>query len=63
MHFYWGVNPIPGEQVKSRSELIAQIVLWGKAEGLLASKDRIVLVTGTHTSVTGHNQVLVHEIP
>jgi len=63
MCLYWGVNPIPGEQVKSRSELIAQIVLWGKAEGLLASKDRIVLVTGTHTSVTGHNQVLVHEIP
>ena len=63
MCLYWGVNPIPGEQVKSRSELIAQIVAWGKAGGLLASKDRIILVTGTHAAGAGHNQVLVHEIP
>jgi pyruvate kinase len=62
MCLYWGVNPIPGEQVKSRSELIVQIVAWGKAEGLLASKDRIILVTGTHAAGAGHNQVLVHEV-
>lgn len=62
MCLYWGVNPLAGKQAPSCPELIEQIVAWGKSEGLLASKDRIILVTGTHAAGAGHNQVTVHEI-
>jgi pyruvate kinase len=62
MCLYWGVKPLPGRHATSRPELIAQIAQWGRAEGLLKHGDRIILVTGTQTNVTGHNHVMVHEI-
>ncbi len=62
MCLYWGVNPLPGRHASSRSDLIAQIALWGREEGVLARGDRIVLVTGTRTNVSGHNHVMVHEM-
>ena len=62
MCLYWGVNPLPGKHASSRPELIAQIALWGRSEGLLAHGDRIILVTGTQTNITGHNHVMVHEM-
>ena len=62
MCLYWGVNPLPGKHASSRPELIAQIALWGRSEGLLARGDRIILVTGTQTNITGHNHVMVHEM-
>jgi hypothetical protein len=29
---------------------------------VLSRGDRIILVTGTQTNVTGHNHVMVHEV-
>jgi pyruvate kinase len=62
MCMYWGVNPLPGTHASSRPDLIAQIALWGRSEGLLAHGDRIILVTGTQTNITGHNHVMVYEM-
>lgn len=62
MCLYWGVNPLPGRHASSRADLIAQIALWGREAGVLARGDRVVLVTGTRTNVSGHNHVMVHEM-
>lgn len=62
MCLFWGVTPIDTLGGSSMAELVKRVESWGKQEGLLAAGDRIVIVSGTHTRVSGHNLVMVHEM-
>jgi pyruvate kinase len=62
MCLYWGITPLPGLGEGGAAELIEQVVAWGRQRQLLASGDRLVVVSGTQTRVSGHNLVMVHQI-
>ncbi|MBN2474293.1 MAG: pyruvate kinase [Pirellulales bacterium] len=62
MCLYWGVIPLPGAPTGDPRALLRYVTDWGRAAGLLASADRIVLVAGTGLAVTAHNMVVVHEL-
>jgi len=53
MCLYWGVIPLAGAPTDDST---------GRAAGLLAPGDRIVLITGTGLKATAHNMIVVHEL-
>jgi pyruvate kinase len=62
MCLYWGVTPIFGLGGASDAELILRVESWAHREHVLQQGDRVVIVSGTQTKVSGHNVVLVHEV-
>lgn len=62
MCLYWGVTPIFGLGGASDAELILRVESWAHRERVLQQGDRVIIVSGTQTKVSGHNIVLVHEV-
>ena len=62
MALYWGVTPLWDASVSSTEDLLRDIEAWGRQDGGLVTGDRVILVAGTHSTGSGHNAVLVHEV-
>jgi len=62
MCLYWGVIPLAGAPTDDSTRLLEHVVDRGRAAGLLAPGDRIVLITGTGLKATAHNMIVVHEL-
>lgn len=62
MCLYWGVIPLPGAPTADHAALIQHITRWGKAQGVLAAGDRLVVLAGTGLAMTAHNMVVVHQV-
>lgn len=62
MSLYWGVTPVFDLHGDSPSDMVRRVDEWGRREQILQHGDRIIIVSGTYGQVSGHNQVLVHEI-
>jgi pyruvate kinase len=61
MTLYWGITPL-GSAPIDRLELQEFVVKWGKRQGMLATGDRIVVVSGTNIERNAHNSVVVFEV-
>ncbi len=62
MTLFWGLLPLPGAPVGDGPKLREFIDNWGRAEGLLATGDRVVYVTGSEVVARAHNVVVVQEV-
>ncbi|MCC7084792.1 MAG: pyruvate kinase [Pirellulales bacterium] len=62
MCLYWGVMPLAGAPVSDHAALLQFVSRWGCESGLLAARDRLILVVGTGLERGGHNMALVHEV-
>lgn len=62
MCLHWGVTPVFGLGGASDAELILRVESWAHREHVLSQGDRVIIVSGTQTKVSGHNIVLVHEV-
>ena len=62
MCLYWGVIPLPGAPLGDPVALVRFVTDWGRAQGYLASGDRVILIAGTGLAVTAHNMVVVHQM-
>lgn len=64
MCLYWGVAPLLTHVVEeSPEQLLKFVVDWGKANQLLQSGSRVVLIGSTQWSFQGHDMMLVHAVP
>jgi pyruvate kinase len=64
MCLYWGVTPVETDAVlRSPMALLGFVVDWGKANHLLQSGSRFVLVSGTHWDAEAKDLLLVHVVP
>lgn len=63
MCLYRGVTPLPEVPTGDVTKLIQTVEAWGRNEKCLATGDRIVVVAAMGWTSTGHNMVLVHELP
>ena len=59
---YWGVTPLAGAPVHDGPLLREFIDDWGRREGLLATGDRVVFLTGTNFYPMAQNIIVVHEV-
>lgn len=60
---YWGVTPLQSNKATAPvQELLESVVEWCRAQGILHSGKRIVLVTSTDWSAAGHDLMLVHQL-
>jgi pyruvate kinase len=62
MCLYWGVIPLAGAPTDDKVALLKHVVGWGRANGLLAAGDRVLLLAGTGLAVTAHNLIVVHQL-
>ncbi len=62
MCLMWGVIPLTGAPVADREHMIRHVETWGQHVGALVSGDRIVVITSSSISASGHNVLLVHEV-
>jgi len=62
MCLYWGVIPLAGAPTTDSRQLLEYVVEQGRARGVLAGGDRVVLLSGTGLATTAHNMILVHEL-
>jgi len=63
MCLYWGVIPVAGAPTETSGQLLEWIVQRGRAAGLLAPGDRVVLITGVGAAPSRHNAIIVHQLP
>ena len=61
MCLYWGVIPLAGAPLDDRPALVRFVSQWGKQSGLLQAGEYVVLITGTGTTVSTHNIIVVHK--
>lgn len=70
MCLYWGVTPLRNAPAEDLNQLIRQIEEWACRVGLASKGDRIVVVGGSHLTVSpeskkgiaAHDLVMVHEV-
>ena len=62
MCLFWGITPLAGAEVGDGPRLREFIDDWGRAQGLLATGDRVIYVTGTDVVANAHNMVAVQEV-
>jgi pyruvate kinase len=70
MCLYWGVTPLRNAPAEDANQLVRQIEEWACRVGLASNGDRIVVVGGSHLTVTqdpnkaidAHDLVMVHEV-
>src|SRR5262249_36886085 len=63
MALYWGVTPFPLAELTDPNRRRAVMEDWGRARGLIATGDRVVIVRGTSPDDPTHNEIEVREIP
>lgn len=63
MCLYWGVVPLPGADLSNSFKLLDSVKEWASRVGVLASGDRVVMVSGTGALSSGaHNMLFVHQV-
>jgi len=62
MCLYWGVIPLAGVPTDDSARLLRHVTAWGRDCGLLASGDRIVLLTGSDVTGKTHRMIQVREV-
>ena len=62
MNLLWGVTPILVPELTDGATSLAMALGWARDRGLIAPKDRVVLVRGTIPGNPVHNAVLVQEV-
>lgn len=62
MCLFWGVIPLAGAPTHDVAELMGHVETWGTENGTLTTGDRVVVVTGSHLTIGGHNLLTVHEV-
>jgi len=62
MCLLWGVIPLAGAPVADREHLIRHVETWGRHVGALTPGDRIIVISSSSISASGHNVLLVHEV-
>lgn len=64
MTLYWGVTPLLNQILHAPpQELLRFVVDWGRANEVVRSGSKLVLVASSHWSAEGHDLLLVHAIP
>jgi len=63
MCLMWGVSPLEGAPTEKGSALARFIEEWGRERGFVQSGDRLVVLEGSGLLTSGHNQLLIHEVP
>jgi len=59
----WGITPLVHMRMENHEALAQSIDEWGKSEGILATGDRVVFLSGTGLLGITHDEVIVHEVP
>ncbi len=63
MCLMWGVVPLAGAPIDQAGELPKFIEQWGREQGFVQPGDRLIVLEGSGLLPSGHNQVLIHEVP
>jgi pyruvate kinase len=62
MSLFWGITPLLDRPNDLQKDLIPFIENWGRAQGVLQPRDRLVVIMGSLQDTDQHNQLLVHEL-
>jgi pyruvate kinase len=62
MALFWGVTPVHFAEVAAVEQTLAFALEWARAQGLVRSGDRVVLLRGTVAGSPVHNALLVQEV-
>ena len=62
LNLYWGVTPLVAPNITDTRQALEIVLAWGRARGLVAPGDRVVVVRGTVPGNRVHNAMLVHEV-
>lgn len=62
MCLYWGVIPLPGAPLDEPGRMLEFVAAWGRRNGLFATGDRVIALSGTGLVHSAHNQIVVHEV-
>jgi len=62
MCLYWGVIPLAGAPTDDSVALVRYITERGRAQKLLHTGDRLILIAGAGMTVSRHNMIVVHEL-
>ncbi len=62
MCLYWGIIPLPGVPTDDGTHLMRHIIAKDRNIGYLNPGDRIVLVTGTGSTVSKDNMIMIREV-
>jgi len=62
MALYWGVTPLHDPAISNAENAMEHALAWAKARGLVASGDRVILISGTVPGNPVHNALLVREV-
>ncbi len=63
MCLFWGIMPHKVKHLDNPEKLCEEVTAWGRVNGLLATGDRVVYVTGTGLLNNTHNLMVVQEVP
>jgi len=62
MSLLWGIKPLYVEEFDDTAKLFDKISRWGCEQGLLATGDKVVFVTGSGVMRKAHNVLVVHTV-
>ena len=62
MCLYWGIIPLPGVPTDDGPHLMQHLIAKDRQIGYLEPGDRIVLVTGTGSTVSKDNMIVIREV-
>lgn len=62
MNLLWGIKPFYIAKINDTPKFIDDICNWGRENGVLASGDHVVFVTGSGVMKKAHNVVVVHTV-
>jgi pyruvate kinase len=60
---YWGVTPRELPTVRDNAQLLDHVVPWALRQNVVAPGERVLLLASTDWSASGHNAIVVHEVP
>jgi pyruvate kinase len=62
LSLYWGVTPLHVPEIKDGEATLKLALQWARAQGLVSSGDRIVLLRGTLPGSAVHNAMFVQQV-
>ena len=62
MTLYWGVTPVVDADIRDGESTMARALELARSQGVVAARDRVVLVRGTVPGSAVHNAILVQEV-
>jgi pyruvate kinase len=63
MALYWGVTPRLAPDLADHERILRDAEHWAQSQGLIRSRDVVVLLRGTVSPTRMHNTLVVHQIP